>query len=398
MPGIEDYVRNPVTGQWEPPGTKLSGMPNAWDQPFDFTTPTPQGGQIINTPNSSTGQPFRTGPSAVQPEPAPTGNPLTTTPSSRTGAPAPGIRTLPIGGPLATATTLLAGGPSTDEDFYNQVGGASRWFDQTGFGKWLIDQGITSPTPRWGPPEARPSTVPDTGQSIKLGDGTSPIPVTYSGSGPGRSPSGPLPPLPPTGDGLPPFNSGPIPNNLPQGNVPYPPPRPSDLVGIKGGGGRGQRGQQQQAPGRAPPMINLQPGWTTIDRPNADIVGGPTRPGYLSADPHEPGGPARMGAFDLSTLWNPQAAAAPAAAAAPVRAGSTARRAPVRGPLGRGALGGQNQGQGQQAPGRMDPTIVAGGPGAMLRPSIMDPEIIARQRLLYGGQNPGDYGGYGAPA
>jgi hypothetical protein len=155
-------------------------------------------------------------------------------------------------------------------------------------------------------------------------------------------------------------------------------------------------------------MVNLQPGWTTIDRPNADIVGGPTRPGYLSASydpytgsnrgPREPGGPARMGAFDLSTLWNPQAAAAPAAAAAPVRAGSTARRAPVRGPLGRGALGGQNQGQGQQAPGRMDPTIVAGGPGAMLRPSIMDPEIIARQRLLYGGQNPGDYGGYGAPA
>src|SRR4029077_10796691 len=75
---------------------------------------TPQGGQLINTPDSSRGTPFRYSPSAVQAEPAPTGNPLTTTPSSRTGAPAPGIRTLPnqatMPGWVPPAASALTGG------------------------------------------------------------------------------------------------------------------------------------------------------------------------------------------------------------------------------------------------------------------------------------------------
>lgn len=66
MAGIEDYFKDPVTGEWMPPGTKMSGMPNAWDTPFDFTTATPQGGQLITTPNSSTGQPIRQAPGTPQ--------------------------------------------------------------------------------------------------------------------------------------------------------------------------------------------------------------------------------------------------------------------------------------------------------------------------------------------
>ena len=66
-----------------------------------------------------------------------------------------------------------------------------------------------------------------------------------------------------------------------------------------------------QQPATAPQAPSSM--FTTIDRPNADIVGGPTRPGYLSANPHEPGGPARMGALDLSGLFNHPAVAQAAA-------------------------------------------------------------------------------------
>ena len=360
MAGIEDYFKDPVTGEWMPPGTKINGAPNAWDRPFDFSTPeppgpsrfaTPQGGQLITTPNSSTGQPIQQAPGASSFPAQQTGNELTTTPSSRTGAPAPGIRTLPIGGPLATGTSLLAGAPNTDEAVTNRINNPLTVDDiLSGFGGWFraSPQAVTQT-------EARPSNVPPTSESIKLGSGSEPIPVTYGGHGPGRSPSGPVPPGPP--DALPPFNRGPIPGNpFGNGNVPYPPPRPYDLVGIKGGGARGGGGRGGGGRGgrgqTAPPMVNLQPqpGWTTIDRPNADVAGGRSVGGQLAPQyfnrAREPGGPAQMGAFDFSTLFNhPQVAqaaaqhpAVQAAARAPVRA-APARR-PVRGPLTPGALGG----------------------------------------------------------
>ena len=397
--GYESYVRDPVTGEWGPPGTKLNGMPNAWDQPFDLapqrqaspvgpgpkpqmTMPpesgraefaTPQGGQlrVINTPDSSRGTPFQRYPGVPATTPTQQGNPLTTTPSSRTGAPAPGIRNLPISGPLGTAVSVLANGPTTDEDFYKQVGGASRWFDQSALGKWLIEKGITSPTPEWGPPTAAAAPA-----------ATAPVP--YTGQGPGRSPSGPVPPGPPTDTPLPPFNRGPIPYNLPPNGpirVPLTQQRPR---GGGGGGGRGRGGGGGGGGGAqaAPPMVNLQPqpGWTTIDRPNADIAGGRSVAGQLAPQyftpAHTPGGPAQMGAFDFSTLFNhPQVAAAAAqhpavqaAANVPMRA-APARR-PVRGPLAPGALG-----QGQQ-PGRVDPEIWA---RSQLPLGRIDPEIVARQ-------------------
>jgi hypothetical protein len=353
-------------GNLVPKGTTLNTPPP------EFATP--QGGPLINTPNSSTGQPFRTDPSASGFRPPVTGSPNTLTPNSRSGAPAPGIRNLPVtqeaeSGLKRFLPSLLRGGARIGAAA-NPVGDALQ---------------LVTPSDELAPPsmdEAPKWSWPQ----------QTPTPVTVGG--PGRSPSGPLPPGGQPPEALPPFTRGPVPPTLPPSNVPYPPPRPTDAAAPyppprpKGGGGRARGGGA--APGRAPPMVNLQPqpGWTTIDRPNADIVGGPTRPGQLSAAPREPGGPAHMGAFDFSTLFYHPAVAAAAAAHPAVQAAAAAPRARVRGPLAPGALG-QNQGQGQQAPGPIDPTIVAGGPGAQPRqPGAIDPEIIARQRMRGGGRLP----------
>ena len=163
------------------------------------------------------------------------------------------------------------------------------------------------------------------------------------------------PPVPPTTFGSPPSPPGhprgliPI-NPFGGGNVPYPPPRPKDRAGVigrsRGGDGRGGGGG-----GAAPPMVNLQPqpGWTTIDRPNADIAGGRSVAGQLAPQyfnrAREPGGPAQMGVFDFSTLFHPQIAQAAAAHPAVQAAAGGGRRAapvrrPVRGPLAPNALGG----------------------------------------------------------
>ena len=76
------------------------------------------------------------------------------------------------------------------------------------------------------------------------------------------------------------------------------------------------------------------PMFTTIDRPNADVAGGPSVAGQLAPQyfnrAREPGGPAQMGALDLSGLFNHPAVAAQAAAHPMVQA---AARAPVQGPL-----------------------------------------------------------------
>jgi hypothetical protein len=145
---------------------------------------------------------------------------------------------------------------------------------------------------------AAPSAAaPTTTSTAQAGPGGSPLTgtgyggVPPSGWGDNQGPKTPLPP----------FVRGPIPFNMPQRGVPRA-PQGYNL-------GYGGAGPAASAPPAAP-----SPMFTSIDRPNADIVGGPTRPGYLSAsyDPatgsnlgaREPGGPARMGALDLSGLFN----------------------------------------------------------------------------------------------
>ena len=93
--------------------------------------------------------------------------------------------------------------------------------------------------------------------------------------------------------------------------------------------GYGVPGAQPAAAPQAP-----SPMFTTIDRPNADTAGGPSRAGQLAPQyfnqAREPGGPAQMGALDLSGLFNHPAVAQAAAAHPMVQA---AARAPVQGPL-----------------------------------------------------------------
>lgn len=160
-----------------------------------------------------------------------------------------------------------------------------------------------------------------------------------SGSGYGvNAPGGPTTPSSGSGyGGMPPSAWG--------GPVPTPPVRPTGTGGGSRGGGGGKAGGRSPATRPAPPMMNLQPqpGWGVIDRPNADVVGGA----------RGSGGPPQMGAFDLSSLWSHPA----------VQQAAAAPRAPVRGPLARGALTrrptqnqSQQQGDGMSnAPGSMGP-------------------------------------------
>jgi hypothetical protein len=91
--GGAGYI-DPLTGEWvSTPGSTLNTTGP------DIPQPAPR---VINTPNSSTGQPAFADPSATgwsTEFATPQGGQLTTlTPSSRTGAPAPGIRNLPAAG------------------------------------------------------------------------------------------------------------------------------------------------------------------------------------------------------------------------------------------------------------------------------------------------------------
>jgi hypothetical protein len=302
-----------------PPGTRINGVPNATATatPGSPEFATPQGGQLVNTPNSSTGQPFRQAPTASTYQPSftqPQGGRLTTTtPNSRTGAPAPGIRTLPpgvnpmttpgIGGGLMTGAGALNAFPTpTPEQMTNTLNNPPLADDP-----WLIHSlsklfggGQAAPAAAPAPTAYAPTTmpVPQTGSSAAA-------PPGGGGGGYGGVPPGGFGPPPPG-----PFVRGPIPFNMPQRGVPRAPQ----------GYNLGYGGAGPAAPPAAP-----SPMFTTIDRPNADISGGPTRGGWLSAsyDPatgsnrgaREPGGPARMSALDLSGLFN-RGAAPPAGALA----------------------------------------------------------------------------------
>ena len=139
-------------------------------------------------------------------------------------------------------------------------------------------------------------------------------------------PPGGLPPPPP-----------PPPPQRPWGAIP---PLPIGAPQHVQRAGQPNLGYGVPQPPQDPFAIHPSNAFTTIDRPNADISGGPTRGGWLSAsyDPatgsnrgaREPGGPAQMGALDLSGLFNHPAVAQAAAAHPMVQA---AARAPVQGPL-----------------------------------------------------------------
>jgi hypothetical protein len=331
MAGSDDYVQG-SDGQWydpnetPPPGVSLNTSGPRWNAPPQAQpAPTPR---PITTPNSSTGQPAYADPSAPQTQFATSqGGPLTTTPNSRTGAPAPGIRTvpptrnlpavrpgvpmptqptanpmtmpgLPLGGALATGVDALANAPTTDQGVYNNANSFNDWFDSTRVGK-ALNWATGHNAPRWG----------SAAQTAPAAYSPSPIasPVTAPGAAPQMGmPAPPNIPPPPTGPGIsatiPPFNVSPRP-----AFQSAPPPRgaaPRAPSSINLGYG---------APAAAAPPAAPNPMFTGIDRPNADIVGGPTVPGQLSAAPREPGGPARMGALDLSGLFNHPAVAAAAA-------------------------------------------------------------------------------------
>lgn len=265
----------------------------------------------INTPNSSTGEPAFAEPSATgwSTEFAqPAGGQLTTTPNSRTGAPAPGIRNVPAVRPPAAARELM---PSSAEPMPGWAGpaasaltGGGLW----GLGGYLMGKTIEPQPTNRGEDEVLKRFQPAPNTTIGTQTGTAPAtqtqplgqtsPITGGPPPPTTTLPPGYPPLPPP---RPPMVQAPIPNfPITGGGPPLPPRRP-------GAPNLGYGVPQAAAP-QAPSSM-----FTTIDRPNADIVGGPTRPGYLSADPHEPGGPARMGALDLSGLFSHPAVAQAAA-------------------------------------------------------------------------------------
>jgi hypothetical protein len=226
---------------------------------------------------------------------------------------------LPIGGGLATGVGALNAFPTpTPEQMTNTLNNPPLKDDP-----WLIhsltklfggDQTQAAPAPT---PATAPVTAPGSGV-LPQARGAPPPPPNIT-----------LPPfnVPPPPSNLPPFVRGPIPAAMPQ----HAPRAPQ---GYNLGYG-GAAAAAQPAPPAQP-----SPWFTGIDRPNADIVGGPTVPGQLSAAPREPGGPARMGALDLSGLFNHPAVAAAAAAH----------------PAVQGALAAQNA-QAQQAPRARAPVV-----------------------------------------
>jgi hypothetical protein len=304
-----------------PPGTRINGVPTATAAPTpgsgDWTTLSRGGPVAIRTPNSSTGQPAFQAPSASQFQPPATQTrPSLLTPKSTTGAPGyqvPTVNpmTLPgVGGGLMTGVGALNAFPTPTPEQMNQRLNNPPLADDP----WLIhsigklfgyDGGQTQAAPAPAT-QTQPQTAPAPPSGAPTATATATPPPTPLG----------YPPLPPPRPpNLPPFIRGPIPYS--GGNAPPAPQHVNLGYGVPG----------------APPLPPFDPGaihpsnaFTTIDRPNADISGGPTRGGWLSAsyDPstgtnrgaREPGGPARMGALDLSGLFNRGGAQAPPPAGA----------------------------------------------------------------------------------
>ena len=235
-------------------------------------------------------------------------------------SPTPGSNGLPIGGALGTGAGLLLGGPTTDQGVYDNANNFGRWFDSTRVGQglnWLT--GSKSPT--WGTPPQAGAAPPGSQPQTQTQTQSQPDTLTQGGKAP---PPIDLPPFTINGGGgkLPPFVRGPIPFGAPQHTPAQRAGAPNLGYGVP------------QPPPQDPFAIHPSNAFTTIDRPNADISGGRSVAGQLAPQyfnrAREPGGPAQMGALDLSGLFNHPAVAQAAAAHPMVQA---AARAPVQGPL-----------------------------------------------------------------
>ena len=186
--------------------------------------------------------------------------------------------------------------------------------------KWVlnaISKHLGQPAPnttigtQTGEPSTQPVTMPGSG-ILPQARGVSPPPPTMTPPPPPGYP--PLPPIRPMA-AIPPLPIG-APQHAQRAG------QPNLGYGVPGAS------QQPAAPQAPSPMF------TTIDRPNADVAGGRSVAGQLAPQyfnrAREPGGPAQMGALDLSGLFNHPAVAQAAAAHPMVQA---AARAPVQGPL-----------------------------------------------------------------
>ena len=334
MAGSDNYIQG-SDGQWYdpydpnvPPGVSLNTSGPNWrstvtaapGSPGGPQLSTPQGGQLITTPNSSTGQPIRQAPSASQSPAVQTNRPGLLTPNSRTGAPGyqvPTVNpmTLPVGGAAVTAGGLLAGAPTTDQGVYNNANSFNDRFNKSWLGQ-LLNRATGQTEPRWG---TATQTAP-----------YAPSPIA--------SPAPPAAPPPPPGISatIPPFNVSPRP--------PFqsaPPPRAPPGYNLGYGGA---------SPAALPPppdpfAIHPSNAFTAIPRPNADpgirggMLGGNAGMANIGATygPRGTGGAPLATALDLSSMFNHPAVAAAAAAHPAVQGALAAQnaapaRAPTRAP------------------------------------------------------------------
>ena len=228
-PGLErDPSYNPdrATG-WNARPTTYAEPPINPGDAFQFNkvhAGGPLATRTINTPNSSTGAPFRQYPGASSFPAVRTNAPGTLTPSSSSGASAPGVRTLPepsMPGWLSGAASLLGRG------------------SPYGIGGYLMGKTIEPQPTNQGEDEVLKRFIPPPNSTIGTQTQTDPRlapPVPpgppappVSMSGPHNPPPGP----PPPGMVIPPFTISPQPQ--PSATVPYPPPRPKDAAPRKGG-------------------------------------------------------------------------------------------------------------------------------------------------------------------
>ena len=192
------------------PGTRINSNPTATATPGSPGGPqlsTPQGGQLINTPDSSRGTPFRVAPSAVAPSPQQVGAPNTVTPSSRTGAPPPAIRNLP------TAQELMPSSSQPVPGWAGALGTGGLW----GLGSYLMGKTIEPQPTNQGEDAVLRRFQPAPNSTIGTQTGTQPVTQTQ--------PLGQTSPI--TGPPLPPTMTPPPP---PPGYPPLPPIRPMGAI------------------------------------------------------------------------------------------------------------------------------------------------------------------------
>ena len=312
------------------PGVRINSVPD----PTLTATPgspggpqlsTPQGGPVatrpITTPLSSSGQPAVRDPSAssFQP-PATQTKPGLLTPSSSRPAggypiqinPNPMIMPggLSVGGALGTGIGALSAAPSSQADVEYRLN-----HPLTATDLWNTAKGWFTANPQ---SAAAPQTQTQPQTALAPPSGA----PTATATPPPPPPPPGYPPLPPSRPpNLPPFVRGPIPAAMPQHTPVQRAGQPNLGYGVP-------------QPAQDPFAIHPSNAFTTIDRPNADVAGGRSVAGQLAPQyfnqAREPGGPAQMGALDLSSLFNHPAVAVQAAAHPMVQA---AARAPVQGPL-----------------------------------------------------------------